>query len=107
MRKISVAVLLDKNAPPVDETQIKNLISNAVGLDAKRGDTISVSRPPFDTSAATAASKAAAKASAQVAVKRKAALLSMVKTGGAVLLVVIVVVVDLDRQQAPQEVGTG
>jgi flagellar M-ring protein FliF len=93
VRSVSIAVLLDKNSSQVDQAQIKSLVAAAVGLNPKRGDTISVEVAPFDTTAADAANKAAAKASAAIAAsKQSAAMMSMVKTGGVILLVVIIVV---------------
>ena len=107
VRTLGVAVLLDKNAPPVDEAQIKQLVSSAVGLDVKRGDTLAVATAPFDTSAATAAAKAAKDAaSAAAAAKSRAALMSMLKTGGVVLLVIVVIVVSLlanRRRRKPED----
>jgi flagellar M-ring protein FliF len=91
IRTLSVAVLLDKNAGPVNAAQVQQLVSSAVGLNAKRGDTIAVSVAPFNTAAASAATKAAAQAAAQAkAAASKAALMSMIKTGGTVLLVIFV-----------------
>lgn len=106
VRSLSVAVLLDKNAPPVDQAAVKQLIGSAVGLNPKRGDSLAVQSVAFDTSQADAAAKAAAKASAAAAAaKRSAQLMSMVKTGGVVLLVVIVLVVTLiaSRRRKPEE----
>ncbi|MEO7262390.1 MAG: flagellar basal-body MS-ring/collar protein FliF [Jatrophihabitantaceae bacterium] len=95
-RKLSVAVLLDKNAPPVDEAQVRQLVSSAVGLDAKRGDTLALASAPFDTSAATAAQKAASAAAAEAASARQhAELMSLVKTVLVVLLVLVVIVATL------------
>jgi flagellar M-ring protein FliF len=96
LRKLSVAVLLDKHAPPVDEAQVRQLVSSAVGLDAKRGDTLALATAAFDTSAATAAQKAADQAaSAAAAAKRNAEMISLAKTVLVVLLVLIVIVATL------------
>ncbi|MGI8666933.1 MAG: flagellar basal-body MS-ring/collar protein FliF [Jatrophihabitans sp.] len=107
VRALSVAVLLDKNAPPVDEAQVKQLVSSAVGLDPKRGDTLALASQPFDTSAADAAQKAAkAAASAAAGAKSRAELMSMLKTGGVVLLVIAVIVVSLlanRRRRKPED----
>ncbi|HEV2888027.1 MAG TPA: flagellar basal-body MS-ring/collar protein FliF [Jatrophihabitans sp.] len=96
VRTLSVAVLLDKNAPPVDETQVRQLVSSAVGLDAKRGDSLALATAAFDTSAATAAKKAADQAAgAAAAAKRSAEMVSLAKTVLVVLLVLIVIVATL------------
>lgn len=96
VRTLSVAVLLDKNAPPVNQAQIQQLVSSAVGLDPKRGDTIALASAPFDqTAAKQAAAAAAAAAKSAAAAKQHAALMSMLKTGAVVLLVIVVIVVSL------------
>jgi flagellar M-ring protein FliF len=96
VRTLSVAVLLDKNAPPVDEAQVRELVSSAVGLDTKRGDSLALASAPFDTSAATAAQKAASEAAAAAASERRQAeLMSLAKTVLVVLLVLGVIVATL------------
>lgn len=107
VRKLGVAVLLDKNAPPVDVAQIRQLVGSAVALDTRRGDTLAVASAPFDTSAATAAAVAVKKAeAAAAAAKAHAQLMSMIKTGAVVLLVIIVLIVTLlanRRRRQPEE----
>jgi flagellar M-ring protein FliF len=107
VRTLSVAVLLDKNAPAVDQAAVKQLVSSAVGLDTKRGDTLALASAPFDTSAATAQAQAASKAAAaDAAAKRSARMMSLVKTGGVIVLVVAVVIVALivnRRRRKPEE----
>jgi len=53
LKRLSVAVVLDKDAVPdqalVD--QISTLVSTAAGLDAKRGDMVTVTAMPFDKGA--------------------------------------------------------
>ena len=96
VRTLSVAVLLDKNAPPVDEAQVRQLVSSAVGLDPKRGDSLAVATAAFDTSAAAAAQKAADQAAAAAAAaKRNAEMISLAKTVLVALLVLIVIVATL------------
>ncbi|HEX8768115.1 MAG TPA: flagellar M-ring protein FliF C-terminal domain-containing protein, partial [Jatrophihabitans sp.] len=96
VRTLSVAVLLDKNAPPVDEAQVRQLVSSAVGLNLKRGDSLALATAAFDTSAATAAQKAADQAAtAAAAAKRNAEMISLAKTVLVVLLVLVVIVATL------------
>src|SRR6185437_16864224 len=73
VRTLSVAVLLDKNAPAVNQAQIQQLVSSAVGLNPKRGDTIALASAPFDQTAAKQAADAAAKAAHAAATARSAA----------------------------------
>jgi flagellar M-ring protein FliF len=92
VRKLNVAVLLDRTNLPkgVTEAQIQSLVTSAVGLDAKRGDTIAVTALPFDQSAAEANKKAldaAAKADKQ------GKLMGYAKTAGMALLIGILLLV--------------
>jgi len=97
VRRQTIAVAIDKNyAAQLDQTQLRSLVANAVGLDPKRGDQLTVSLQPFDHSAADAAAAAAKKAAdAAAAAKSRAQLISLIKTGAVVLLVLIVIVVSL------------
>ncbi|HEU5474210.1 MAG TPA: flagellar basal-body MS-ring/collar protein FliF [Actinophytocola sp.] len=79
VRKLGVAVLLDSTtAGTVDMGAIENLASSAVGLDSTRGDTIAVSRMPFDQSAAEANQQELAAAQAA---ENEDQLYSLIKTG--------------------------
>lgn len=56
-RRITVAVVLNSNAANVDPNEVTNLVTQAAGLQAARGDAVTVSRMPFDTATATQAEK--------------------------------------------------
>jgi flagellar M-ring protein FliF len=91
-RKQSVGVLLDSSVKGVSTAQITALLTTAAGIDATRGDTISIQAMPFDTSAqkaADATSAAAGKAAAAKAAKARMA--AMIKQGAlaGVLLAVL------------------
>ncbi|MET7420644.1 flagellar basal-body MS-ring/collar protein FliF [Dactylosporangium sp. NPDC005555] len=62
VRKLAVAVIVDSSKAKVDEAQLQQLVSSAVGLDATRGDQIAVSSMAFDTSKAEAEASAEADA---------------------------------------------
>jgi flagellar M-ring protein FliF len=64
VERLTVAVVLDAAKPGVDAAAIEQLVRNAVGFDAKRGDTLQVSTVPFDTTAAKAAAQQLAEAQA-------------------------------------------
>ncbi|MGC9669210.1 flagellar basal-body MS-ring/collar protein FliF [Planosporangium sp. 12N6] len=82
VRRLSVAVMLDSaTAKGVDEAQVQQLVSSAVGLDTNRGDSIAVSTMPFDTSAAKTNADALAEAKKA---EQQAQLYSVLKTGGVV-----------------------
>jgi flagellar M-ring protein FliF len=87
VRRLSVAVLLDSTtASKVDKAALEQLVSNAVGLNTKRGDTMAVTALPFDASAAAAAKSALD--SAKKAEQRNQ-LLANGKTIGAGLIVLL------------------
>lgn len=89
VRKLSVSVLLDsKAAAGIDAAQVQAMVSAAVGLDAKRGDTMAVTTLPFDESATDAAEKALAEAGKADSQQQ---IVSMAKTGAMVLAVLILI----------------
>ncbi len=51
VEKLSVSVVLDESVTAVQEQAITSAVAAAVGLDQVRGDTLSVTRLPFDESA--------------------------------------------------------
>jgi len=50
LEKLSVSVVLDESVTAAQESAITSAIAAAVGLDQVRGDTLSVTRLPFDAS---------------------------------------------------------
>ncbi len=87
VRRLSVAVLLDSStAKGADEAQLQQLVSSAVGLDAKRGDTIAVTTMPFDKSTAD---KAQQELSASTKADKQEQLYSMIRTGATVGAIVV------------------
>jgi flagellar M-ring protein FliF len=102
VRKLNVAVLLDQTvlAKGVDTAKVQSLVSSAVGLDAKRGDTLAVTALPFDQTAAVD-DKKALDAAAKAAKQSK--LLGYAKTGGLALAVAILLfVASLRARKAGQ-----
>ena len=89
VRKMSVAVLLDStSAKGADEAQLQQLISSAVGLDTKRGDTIAVTTMAFDKSLADKAQKELTEAAKA---DKQQEMYSMAKSGatvGGILLLI-------------------
>ncbi len=110
LRRQSVAVVVDAGAAgTVDMAQLNETVSAAAGIQADRGDTISVTRMPFDNSAADAATKALEQAQKTAEAQRKTELL---RTGAIVLAVLALALVAFfasrrrrrqDRQ--PQDIG--
>jgi flagellar M-ring protein FliF len=90
--KLNVAVLLDaKTAGTVNADQIKNLVSSAIGIDAKRGDTVVVDSLPFDeTAAKAAADELSAAKKADAAAARNTMIFTAAKyLGGGILLLLL------------------
>lgn len=103
VKKIAVAVLLDKNAPNLDAGAIQALVTSAVGLDAARGDTLAIQAMAFDDSADKAAQAEQAAADAAAAEAAKAAQLnSWIKQGtiaGLILLVFVGTIIASKRRK--------
>jgi flagellar M-ring protein FliF len=57
IKRLSVAVALDGNDKAINPTTVQQLVAAAVGIQASRGDTLSVDVLPFDTSVQTQAAK--------------------------------------------------
>jgi flagellar M-ring protein FliF len=87
VRKLNVAVLLDKNtAAGVDTAAVQKLISSAVGLDPRRGDTMAVTKLPFDQTVTTAAKQAL---DAAHRAEARTQLVAMGKTIGAAVIALV------------------
>jgi flagellar M-ring protein FliF len=91
VRRQSVAVVLDKGAAQaLDMTRLTDLVSAAAGIDTERGDTLSVTRMAFDTSAAD---RAAQDLAASKEARQRQQTMSLVRTGAIVVAVLLVLVV--------------
>src|SRR3954454_19255654 len=54
INRLSVGLVVDKSVPPAQVAQLKNAVSAAAGIDAKRGDVLNVSQVAFATPATPA-----------------------------------------------------
>jgi flagellar M-ring protein FliF len=91
-----VAVVLDAAKPGVNPSAVQALVSNAVGLDPKRGDSVQVSQLAFDTTASQAAAKQLADAQAA---EKTASYVEMGKKAGIGLLVLAALIVGMRRRK--------
>ncbi|MCG2798516.1 MAG: flagellar M-ring protein FliF [Cellulomonas sp.] len=90
----SVAVAINSTAgAALDMTAVQSAIAAAAGIDAARGDTLSVERMPFDTTAAEEAQAALAEADAATAAAKTQSLIKDGAIAAVVLLVLIVLLV--------------
>jgi len=89
VRNLHVGVVLDAaTARTVDPNVIQGLITSAIGIDPKRGDTVQVSSLPFDRSAEKAA-KAELAAANKADAKSKQ--MGLIRNSGLVVLIAIIV----------------
>src|SRR3954447_23178312 len=99
--RLTVSVALDSaTAGGVNVNTVQDLVGNAVGLDAARGDGITVASMAFDT---TAADQAAADLKAAEDAEASARMWSMVKTGGIALGIALLVLVVWLRSRRNRE----
>jgi flagellar M-ring protein FliF len=94
VRRQSVSVAVDAAAAAaVDMAQLQAMVSSASGFDEARGDVVTVSQMPFDTSAAESAQAALdAAAEAEAAAARDRMMQTYMIAGGALLLVVLLAI---------------
>src|SRR4051812_2944214 len=97
VKRLTVAVVLDAGKPGVNPADIQQLVGNAVGLDAARGDSVQVSSVAFDTTAAKATAKQLADAQAA---ERTMTFLDLGKKAAIGLVVLVVLFVAWRRRRA-------
>jgi flagellar M-ring protein FliF len=91
IKRLTVAVLINAKAGAggLNASTVSQLVANAVGLNATRGDTIQVTPLPFDTTAATAEQSAL---DAAASAEGKSAMFDLVRKVGIALLVLAVLI---------------
>lgn len=88
---LNVAVMLDQRTTgAINQAQIEALVATAAGTDAARGDRVTVTKVPFDTTAATARAAADAAAAEQ---KRIDDLWTLAKNIGLALLLLLALLI--------------
>jgi flagellar M-ring protein FliF len=88
VQSLHVGIVMDaRSVGAITAAQVQKLVSSALGIDPKRGDTVQVSVMPFDRSQEK---QAAAQLAQAQAADHKAALMTMAKNGGLALLVALV-----------------
>jgi flagellar M-ring protein FliF len=97
IERLTAAVVLDSGkAGAIPATQVQQLVANAIGVDARRGDTVQVDKLAFDTTAAEAAREELAAAEAAA---KQAQYVDLGTKAGIGLLVLIALVVALRRSR--------
>jgi flagellar M-ring protein FliF len=101
LNRLTVSVVMDQAvAGNLNQQEIQDLVGNAVGLDATRGDDITVASLPFDTSAADSA---AAEMEAAREAETTAAMWSMIRTGGIAAGIALIVLIVWLRSRRREE----
>ena len=101
INRLTVSVVMDDaSAGMLNQTTIQDLVGNAVGLDAARGDAITVASMAFDQ---TAAEQAKADLAAAAAAEKSRQMWSMVRTGGIVAGILALVLVVWLRSRRRRE----
>src|SRR4051812_25237432 len=104
LNRLTVSVVMDQAvAGNLNQQQMRDLMTTAVGLDTARGDQITVATLPFDT---TAADQAAAEMEAAREAEASEQMWSMIRTGGiaaGIALVVLIVWLRSRRREEAEE----
>jgi flagellar M-ring protein FliF len=106
----SVSVVVNsRSVADLDITALREAVTAAAGIDAERGDVLSVARMPFDTTTAEAATAALGEAKAEAAAAQKSELVRTAVIGAAVLLLAVVafLVSRKRRKRRPEPVDLG
>ncbi|WP_254070114.1 flagellar M-ring protein FliF C-terminal domain-containing protein [Pimelobacter simplex] len=104
VNSLHIGVVLDSTAAAAIQPQVvKDLISNAVGIKAARGDTIDVSTMPFDRTAEKAAAADLAAAKDADAAHRRNALLRNLGIGGGIILMLLLAWLQARRRAAARD----
>ncbi|TFV83322.1 flagellar basal-body MS-ring/collar protein FliF [Blastococcus sp. CT_GayMR16] len=102
LNRLTISVVMDDAvAANLNQQQMRDLMTTAVGLDTARGDAITVASLPFDT---TAADAAAADMAAARAADASAQMWSMIRTGGIAAGIALVVLLVWLRSRRQEEI---
>ncbi|WP_066465467.1 flagellar basal-body MS-ring/collar protein FliF [Sanguibacter suarezii] len=103
VRRQSVSVAVDQQAAAaINMTDLQAMVSSAAGIDAERGDVVTVARMAFDTSSASAAQSALDAAAAVDAAAAKAKTIQTLVIAGGVLLALVLLAIMLGRRRRPK-----
>lgn len=99
VRRQSVSVVVSADAVGAPElAELETAVVAAAGIDAERGDVVSVSRMIFDTTSAEAAQTALAEAEAQAAAEESEEMIRNGAIAGGILLALILMFVTAHRR---------
>lgn len=90
VKRMTVSVVLDGNVNQQTQASVNNIVTQAVGLDAQRGDTLSIEGLKFDTSLQNSAQKAIDQMNQEAQQKQRNQMILAAVIGGIVLLAFII-----------------
>lgn len=103
VRRLTASVFVDGTLDDATKTQLEKAIGNAIGLDANRGDQISLVGMNFDTAAKDEAKAQVDAFNAQLAADKTNKLIMAGVIAGVVLIVIIIGIVMLRRRKKKDE----
>ena len=107
LSKLNVGVVLDTNSTQaISATDVRTLVGDAVGIDARRGDTVRVVTMPFDRSSEEAAKAELEAAAAAEAAAARTDLIEKGAMAGAVVLMLLLALVSARRKNKKREQAT-
>lgn len=90
VNRLTVSVVVDGTVSTPTQTSINNIVSQAVGIDPQRGDTVSIEGLRFDTSLQNAATKAQAAMNTAQQVQQKNDLIRNIVIGSVIGVIAII-----------------
>ncbi|WP_416405189.1 flagellar basal-body MS-ring/collar protein FliF [Arthrobacter sp. LFS091] len=112
VKRQTISVAINQAAAGgVNVDSVRALVTSAAGIDAGRGDVVTVEVLPFSTAAADKAAQALGAAKADAAAAKDAALMNTLILAGSIMLaaiaLIVVVLITLKRRQRREPVDLG
>jgi flagellar M-ring protein FliF len=105
VQRLSVSVVVDTaTGGAVDIQTLEQSVAAAAGIDPERGDQLSVTRLPFDTTAAEAAQEALDEAAGAASAEERSSLIRTAVLAALVVAVVVVTVIAARRRRPTVDV---
>jgi len=103
VQRLTASVIIDGNLDDATKLQLENVVGNAIGLDALRGDKVSVVGMPFDTTAKVQAQTEIDAMTAEAATASRNQMIIIAGILGALLLGLIIFLVIKRRKKKKVE----
>jgi len=103
VQRLTASVIIDGNLDDANKLLLENVVGNAIGLDALRGDKVSVVGMPFDTTAKVEAQTAIDAMTAEAATASRNQMIIIAGILGALLLGLIIFLVIKRRKKKKVE----